>query len=349
MQQQEIFDSLVKNAFDFLEQGISEFEKSPKYSVIHFCAAVEMLLKARLMNEHWSLIVSKPDQANLNKFLAGDFISVTLEESRNRLRDIAGEEISDEGFNSFRSLANHRNKMIHFFHADMESDGDAKSQIVAEQCRSWFHLHILLKRWDDYFQDFSNEIRRANKSMNSQRKYLGAKFKALKKDLDAIRKSGSIPQICSACNFKAAIPKHKLGTISAVSCLVCEHSQTQIEMNCPHCNKPVVVENEGFATCKSCRGAIRPEHILDLLTDHSKAYIRIKDGDYSWEPANCGGCGAYHLVARQGDSYFCTNCFDISERITNCEWCNEPSTGRMSDSYVSGCGHCSGMIGHQKD
>jgi len=80
MTHQDIFDSLTRNAFDFLERGISEFDKSPKYSVIHFCAAVEMLLKARLMKEHWSLIVSKPDQANLARFMAGDFISVTRNE-----------------------------------------------------------------------------------------------------------------------------------------------------------------------------------------------------------------------------------------------------------------------------
>ena len=87
MNQKQIFNSLAKNAFDFLKQAIEEFDKSPKYSVIHFCAAVEMILKARLMTEHWSLIVSKPEQANLVRFLAGEFASVTMDESRTRLRD----------------------------------------------------------------------------------------------------------------------------------------------------------------------------------------------------------------------------------------------------------------------
>ena len=50
MTHHDIFDSLTRNAFDFLERGIAEFDKSPKYSVIHFCAAVEMLLKARLIS-----------------------------------------------------------------------------------------------------------------------------------------------------------------------------------------------------------------------------------------------------------------------------------------------------------
>ena len=36
MTHHDIFDSLTRTAFDFLERGISEFDKSPKYSVIHF-------------------------------------------------------------------------------------------------------------------------------------------------------------------------------------------------------------------------------------------------------------------------------------------------------------------------
>jgi len=81
MTQDDIFSSLTLNAFDFLGRGIEEFDKAPKYSVIHFCAAVEMLLKARLMKEHWSLIVSRPDQAKLHSFIAGDFTSVTMNEA----------------------------------------------------------------------------------------------------------------------------------------------------------------------------------------------------------------------------------------------------------------------------
>ncbi|HCF4357008.1 TPA: hypothetical protein NIE44_006145, partial [Pseudomonas aeruginosa] len=171
MKQHDIFDSLARNAFDFLERGIEEFDKSPKYSVIHFCAAVEMLLKARLMREHWSLIVAKPEQANLAKFMAGDFASVTMDEARARIRDVAGEDIGSDAFTSFRALANHRNKMIHFFHADMEEDAQAKELIVAEHCRSWFHLHGLLLRWGNYFSDFWPEISRADRSMKKHRKY----------------------------------------------------------------------------------------------------------------------------------------------------------------------------------
>lgn len=348
-QHHDTFDSLTRNAFDFLERGIAEFDKAPKYSVIHFCAAVEMLLKARLMKEHWSLIVSKPDQANLAKFMAGDFISVTLEVARVRIRDVAGEDIGDDAYGSFRALADHRNKMVHFFHNGLDSDEEAKAQIVAEHCRSWFHLHRLLNRWDTYFHDFGSEIAHADRAMKGHRKYLAAKFKALKPELDAARKTGSTPKACSACGFKAAIPDDLDDQIALLRCLVCDHAETQVELECPHCGESVGIANEGYATCEHCGEGIEPEHLVDALTDHAAAHIGIKDGDDGWEPANCGNCEGYHTVVRRGDHYFCANCFDISDGIEQCQWCNEYNTGDMEHSYSVGCSHCDGKVGWEKD
>lgn len=345
-QQHEIFDSLTRNAFDFLERGIAEFDETPKYSVIHFCAAIEMLLKARLMKEHWSLIVSKPDQAKLAKFIAGDFISVTLEETRARIRDVAGEDIGDDAYGSFRALANHRNKMVHFFHPEMDSDEKAKAQIVAEHCRSWFHLHRLLSRWNGYFHGFGSEIVRADSAMKAHRKYLNAKFKALNAELGAARMAGSTPRACSACGFKAAIPDDLDDQIASLRCLVCDHTETQVELECPQCGKSVMVANEGYATCEHCGGAIEPEHLVYALT---KNVVRSKDYFETGLPANCGACEGYHSVLKRGIHYFCANCFDISDDIEQCQWCDEYNTGDMEHSYSVGCSFCDGKAGWEKD
>jgi len=54
-------DSLTRKAFDFLERGIAEFDKVPKYPVIHFFAAVEMRRKAKLIRPaEGSFCVRKP-------------------------------------------------------------------------------------------------------------------------------------------------------------------------------------------------------------------------------------------------------------------------------------------------
>lgn len=349
MKDDEIFGLLTRNAFDFLQRGIGEFDKAPKYSVIHFCAAVEMLLKARLMKEHWSLVVSKPELASHTKFVAGDFESVTMDEARARIRNVASDDIGDEAFGSFRALANHRNKMIHFFHTDVDGDDQAKAQIVAEHCRSWFHLHRLLNRWDTYFSDFRAEIAGADRSMKKHRKYLNAKFKAVKPELETARKAGNAPKACSSCGFKAAVPKALDAQIASLECLVCDHAETQVAIACPHCTKPVVIASEGYATCTHCQVAIEPEHLVDALTDHAAPHIAITDGDDQWQPANCGNCDGHHTVVRRGEKYFCTCCFDTSDHVEQCDWCNEYNTGDMEFSHSNGCGQCEGQWGHTKD
>ena len=137
--------------------------------------------------------------------------------------------------------------------------------------------------------------------------------------------------------------------IASLRCLVCDHTETQVELECPHCGESVVIANEGYATCEHCGEAIEPEHLVDALTDHDAAHIGIKDGDDSWEPANCGNCEGYHTVVRRGDHYFCANCFDISDGIEQCQWCNEYNTGDMEHSYSVGCSHCDGKVGWEKD
>ncbi|MBF0340194.1 MAG: hypothetical protein HQL95_04435 [Magnetococcales bacterium] len=344
MNHHDIFDSLANNAFDFLEHGINEFDKAPKYSVIHFCAAVEILLKARLMMEDWSLIVSDQKKANFPDFEAGNFKSVSMDEARKRLRNCANECISQEAFNIFQALADHRNKMVHFFHSGIESDECAKEQIVAEQCRSWFHLHQLLKSWESYFQGFQKEISHADYLMKSHRKYLSTKFETISSTLDDAACD------CNACGFKAAIPDFTDEQIASIRCLVCDHKETEIEIFCPHCNQSIIIENEGFATCEYCGGEIEPEYVSEHMIDHESVQKAISDGDDRWQSANCGNCDGHHTVVRREEGcYFCVCCFNRSEYVAQCKWCLEWNTGDMEHSYEYGCGQCDGKFRHERD
>jgi hypothetical protein len=88
MDQNALFQSLVSNAIDFFEQAIGDVESNPKYSVIHFFAGLEILLKSRLLLEHWTLVYDEPQNANPERFIKGDFRSVAFDESIRRLRTI---------------------------------------------------------------------------------------------------------------------------------------------------------------------------------------------------------------------------------------------------------------------
>src|SRR5437867_1497094 len=144
---QGMFDLLVKNAIDFLERAIAEIEERPKYSIINFFSAVELIFKARLMTEHWSLVIAKPENANLRKFKEGDFQSVNLDQTVARLKNISGENFTDHELRTFETLRKHRNKLVHFFHPASVENPDAVTLEVAvvELCRGWWFLHRLLK------------------------------------------------------------------------------------------------------------------------------------------------------------------------------------------------------------
>jgi len=68
LSEDELFRSLTGSAFEFLEKAIAEFEQSAKFSTVHFTIAIELFLKARLVREHWSLLLDKPDQGDKADF-----------------------------------------------------------------------------------------------------------------------------------------------------------------------------------------------------------------------------------------------------------------------------------------
>lgn len=75
----------LENGIDFLENAIESLgDGSPrglKYAIIHLQAAAEVLLKVRLMREHWTLVFRESGTAKMGKFKMGDFVSVGLGEA----------------------------------------------------------------------------------------------------------------------------------------------------------------------------------------------------------------------------------------------------------------------------
>lgn len=182
----DMFDSVIQNAIDFLKHSLDELKTSPKYSVIHFCAAIELFLKAKLMLEHWSLVTEEPKKANVSRFQAGDFRSVGIDEALRRLENISNVRIPRDTHRSFTELREHRNKLVHFFHPDYVNEPSEHTLeiIVSEQSKGWFHLHRLIARdWRDEFDDYQDDIAELHRTVNRQRGYLNAKFENLKNDI----------------------------------------------------------------------------------------------------------------------------------------------------------------------
>lgn len=89
-------------------------EHALKYAILHLAAGVEVLLKARLQLEHWTLVFKDPGQATRKDLENGTFVSCTPGETLQRLRNVAEVPISDKDAKALTQLAAHRNALQHY-------------------------------------------------------------------------------------------------------------------------------------------------------------------------------------------------------------------------------------------
>jgi len=353
MNKEIMFNRLVKNALDFLSKAISELQEYPKYSVIHFHAAVELFVKARLMAEHWTLVVAKRQEPDLDKFISGDFQSVSLDEAAVRLSKVVRSGLSKQELQAFRDVTKHRNKMVHFFHeahTDEEND-EVKQSIVKQQLNAWYFLNRLLTvQWKEVFESWSEKIATIDDAFRQLHEFLQVVFEKLSPEIEKLKSQGIQFEKCLSCGFVSQENEDEIGSIYESSCLVCGLTERCLKIVCPECSSKVIFENEGFTTCDSCGKKFEPEDVADILIDDAAAHIAAKGGDDSWDLGNCSVCDGYHTVVRtENDEYICASCFEVFKSLEWCKWCNEPNTGDMEPSYLAGCSHCDGKLGWDRE
>jgi hypothetical protein len=348
-----LLEDLIENGFDFLEKAIQQFKTEPKYSVINFCAAIELLLKARLMSEHWSLLIATKNHPDINNFRSGNFKSINFNDLIPRITSVTGEKIPTETTSCFRKLASHRNKMIHFFHEAHGKEGKNKllEEIAIEQCNGWFFLRRLLEKWNGIFGSYTDRIHSINNSMKAHELYLQTVFDRVKPEIEKDKLKGIIFTNCKRCQHNALEEFKKTPNISEYKCRVCFFSEGLTIINCTtkECRNEIKIEGgdpDGAAICHACNSTIEHSDIAKLLEKNSRSYE-----DYY--PINCANCSGMDTVVENEKGYFiCTNCFYFTQNdIGQCGWCHEVQMGggNLEFSGWSGCEFCDGQAGHMKD
>ena len=206
MTTEQLFNRLVENGLDFLARSIEELEGRPKYSVIHFHAAVELFLKARLMSDHWSLIVTKREDPDWEKFVAGDFHSVSLDEAALKLEKAVRSGLTDTELRAFREVTRHRNKMVHFFHEAHSAEQSEKLQqaIAKQQLNAWYLLHRLQSgRWKSEFEAWSEQFKEIDGKLRKHHDFLQVVFDHLGEEFQKRKRAGSAFVTCPSCGFES--------------------------------------------------------------------------------------------------------------------------------------------------
>lgn len=334
-----LFEELVDNGFDFLERAIDEFDSKPKYSVVHFSIALELILKARLVYEHWALIVDgKPD---LRSFKQGSFKSINYSEIISRIEGVLDIVIPKEVRDVFASIGDHRNRMVHFFH---EIDRGKKNEkltekIAVEQSIAWYHLRQLLVGWDPIFSAHNDRIQRLNIKMQKHKRYLEIVYHQKKTEIENDIKKGKIYVSCPRCTFNASLLTLLSTDVFEGSCKVCAYQMNVVAVECSSCRTEIKLSSDNLPDfhCPKCNELIETEEIKDRFMSHNHDSFPLE--------INCAICSGLDTVVPVGDTHLCTRCFSISNDVSICGSCGDAQMGGgdLSDSFFTGCEFCDGM------
>lgn len=345
MDTKKIQDQLIKNAFDFLMKSLEEFDKHPKYSIIHFAAAVELFLKARLMMKDWTLVLSDPQKASASDFENGNFHSVSPTTAILRLKNDVGTPLKKGQKKIFGIIAAHRNKAIHFYHEEVDASATvkAKEELAKEQCRAWYHLRQLLtSEWKTEFSNYWNELEKVSDAMKVHKPFLDAVFNEVKSDIAIRVQAGETLSKCAACNRDSMLSTPATIPPTTGVCLVCDFHTELFSMGCPKCKESVLVVWN--AVCPKCNFEIGTDGICDYVERHFPPEKTEIDNDAE---IVCWECGEEGTVSTLGNGkYVCTSCSDTADVLCTCEYCGTVNT-HYEASFQFGCAACSGLMGDE--
>lgn len=337
--------ALINNGLDFLDKAREELEASkPKFSVVSFWTAVEILLKVPLAHEHWSLVCSPKKPIKKQAYLAGDFQSVTYEETRERLKDVLERPLDRETDSAFDKVRKHRNRVVHFYHPTFTEA--EQRQILKEQADAWFALNRLLRdEWKVIFGVKHNwklafgetRLIRGNKF------YAEVRFKQVKPELEQLSEKNIQIGNCNECHQHATVTGtettgNENRKLEVTRCKVCTSAVRQITLVCPDCEIPQLLpEGDSDFECEHCDYTSYRYKLLDEELFHS-----VDEQLLSVFPAGCTNCMTPESVCKFGDGYLCTQCFIYYTELHVCGCCGHLSDSVPELSHIRGCEFCDG-------
>lgn len=261
--------NLLDNGLDFIIEelkpttqlfGFDSTENSWKYIILNVFSGIQLILKERLKQEHWSLIFEDVSNANEQKFIQGDFVSVNYNNLIKRLKGISNISINEKSFNELRKL---RNKFEHF---EITIEIDVCKHIIANSVRE------LIIFWNDNIFDINieqNQKFSSIKSMISEFEiYVDIMLLKNKNKIENIIKSkNGILIHCKECsNHSFMIYKD---TKKEFECFVCEYKilkkefikvTREMEFKQTKSRFPFINYNEKCPHCNGNRIRITPPH-----------------------------------------------------------------------------------------
>jgi len=229
---------LLENALDYVLSAAENAQKGTprnlKYSILHLTAGVELLLKARLEKEHWSLLFSDVDKANQTSLRIGDFKSVEFEVACLRLMKIANVILRSDEIKSLKKLREVRNKIQHFA---IDIDVEQAKSILGKGLN--FVLEFVYNNIRDQVTPYDEQINAIKVQLSDFDAFIKARLIAIKPQLEAVDRLIECPLClqetmtcedgephCFFCYYKCDFES-----------LALERSETGEVRKCPNCDE----------------------------------------------------------------------------------------------------------------
>ena len=345
-----VFRELVDSAFEFLERGIDGIETDRKHSIIDFATAIELFLKARLLAEHWTLVVEKIDAADHRSFLEGNVRTIGTEGAIKRLSRILSISVPEDAAKQFAAIAAQRNKAIHFFHRESSTRASRREleKTALDQVTGWYYLHELLSEWSGHFQGYEKETFRISQKMQRHTHFLRVKYENLATGINEDIGKGEAYVDCPSCSFPAARKRRMSDCVYRLRCRVCGVRNYTICFDCvdEECGQPINLSSHqpGQRSCKNC-GEVYDDSALRNILEN------ISDPTGPSDTINCANCLSLNSGIEHQDIVLCTECLIAQGDVPQCGWCNERQIGGgdLRNSEWSGCEFCDGRSGWDDD
>jgi hypothetical protein len=279
-----IFEAIKPiNTVNKIPFALNPTSKRLKYCVLNLYSGIELLLKEKLRQEHWSLIFHDINKATLTKLKNGDFASVSYEHLILRLKNIVEVEFNEEPIKNLKSL---RNKFEHF---EVDTSLSECQHIIAAA------LDEVIEFWGAYLKESSEP--------QQKRKVKIIKRVAIEFDVYREHRLNKFKQIINK------FLKDKDGLI--VLCLDCSSLSFAVfkddskVCNCFVCNK----KYNKYEYLKNKRKSEKNDEKLSSLT-----------GDKSYEPYDtiCPSCQqetrVRYVISNETSLYCCLNCLKEEEQ-----------------------------------
>lgn len=306
-------ESVVANGLAFLDAAVDAMPQddvqSQSFAALHLWTAIEVLVKARLAAEHWTLVLDKPDQASRAKFKSGDFRSVGGRQALERLQKLCGVEVSTADMDNVSAVESLRNRVAHF-----SLQGVEPAAVAAGLARGLLFLLRFLE--SEVEPNLDRSLRLLSESTR----------KAVVERLHEIEE----------------VVRLRMAALEP------ELSAHGLCIPCPRCGQVAVVV-DGGGRCLFCDATFDGADLAQQHLESSgwSYYVTIKDGG-DWPVRTCPECDLPTLVPiqsgpRAGDDG-CLNCGTVwgAGVLQACARCGEPMVPDEDESLL--CSSCWGNL-----